>query len=193
MAAGRSISGTLTRCVSISAAWDLQHNIPVLETLQYEVQQWCHAGETDMQAVGRNCRDTCALILMYCVRELLHLHLSGRGDRMCAECEPCLEKRMLESGRGTSPARAAAPRRSVAITAGWLRQDRHARSSGDSAAAGKAESGARSGISTALCKQSLCKGYHSKTLEQVSLATEEACWEVHLPACKTMLHQLSIT
>lgn len=55
---------------------------------------------------------------------------------------------MLESGRGTSPARAAAARMSEASTVGWSRHERHARSSGDSAAAGNVESGARSGIST---------------------------------------------
>lgn len=56
---------------------------------------------------------------------------------------------MLESGRGTSPARAAAATMSDASTAGWSRQERHARSSGCRAAAGKPESGARSGMSTA--------------------------------------------
>ena len=56
---------------------------------------------------------------------------------------------MLESGRGTSPARAAALRISEANTAGWSRRERHPRSSGDSAAAGKVEPGARSGVSTA--------------------------------------------
>lgn len=56
---------------------------------------------------------------------------------------------MLESGRGTSPARAAAPRMSEASTAGWSCKERHVRSSGDSAAAGKFEPGARSGVSTA--------------------------------------------
>ena len=150
MAAGRSISGTLTRCVSISEAWDLQHSRAVLEALKYKLQQQYHDDEIDMQAVGRNLGITGAVTLMYRTWDLLHLHLSGRGDCRCAGCELRLEKRMLESGRGTSPARAAAPRRSVAITAGWSRQDRHARSSGDSAAAGKAESGARSGMSTAV-------------------------------------------
>ena len=56
---------------------------------------------------------------------------------------------MLESGRGTSPARAAAATMSDASTAGWSRQERHARNSGCRAAAGKPESGARSGMSAA--------------------------------------------
>ena len=64
MAAGRSISGTLTRCVSINAAWDLQHNITVLNALKYELQQQYHAGEIDMQAVKCNHGCTWAVILM---------------------------------------------------------------------------------------------------------------------------------
>jgi hypothetical protein len=60
-----------------------------------------------------------------------------------------LEKRRLESGRGTRPARAAAARISAAETAGWPRRARHARRSGDSAAAGKPPPPAgRSGMST---------------------------------------------
>ena len=81
----------------------------------------------------------------------------------------------------------------MAITAGWSRQDRHARSSGDSAAAGKAESGARSGMSTALGKRPYCKAHHDRTLEHLSLATEEACWELHQPGCETMPHQVIMT
>ena len=66
MAAGRSISGTLTRCVSISEAWDLQHNMAVLEALKYRLQQHYHDDEIDMQAVERNLGITGAVILMYC-------------------------------------------------------------------------------------------------------------------------------
>ena len=45
---------------------------------------------------------------------------------------------MLESGRGTRPAFAAAAKMAAAKFGGWLRRERHARSSGTSAVAWKA-------------------------------------------------------
>lgn len=45
---------------------------------------------------------------------------------------------MLESGRGTRPAFAAAAKMAAAKIGGWPRRKRHARSSGTSAVAGKA-------------------------------------------------------
>ena len=45
---------------------------------------------------------------------------------------------MLESGRGTKPALAAAARSAAAGTGGWPRRERQQRSNGTSAVAGKA-------------------------------------------------------